>query len=72
MDRLNDNWQLLLRTDNYTEAAILRGMLEGNDIPVMVVNKQDSSYVFLGEQEIYVPAHLKSLAEGLVQGNLAN
>jgi hypothetical protein len=72
MDRMNDNWQLLLRTDNYTEAAILRGMLEGNDIPVLVVNKQDSSYVFLGEQEIYVPAHLKTLAEGLVKGNLAN
>ncbi len=69
---MNDNWQLLLRTDNYTEAAILRGMLEGNDIPVLVVNKQDSSYVFLGEQEIYVPAHLKTLAEGLVKGNLAN
>jgi hypothetical protein len=72
MDRMNDNWQLLLRTDSYTEAAILRGMLEGNDIPVLVVNKQDSSYVFLGEQEIYVPAHLKTLAEGLVKGNLAN
>lgn len=69
---MNDNWQLLLRTDSYTEAAILRGMLEGNDIPVLVVNKQDSSYVFLGEQEIYVPAHLKTLAEGLVKGNLAN
>ncbi len=67
-----DNWYLVHRSRDYTEAAILRGMLEENNIPVMVVNKQDSSYIFLGEIELYVPVHLKELALGLVAGTITN
>jgi hypothetical protein len=72
MAGLMENWFLLRKTTQYTEAAILRGMLEENHIPVVVVNKQDSSYVFLGEIEVYVPLHLKDLANGLAEGNLTN
>jgi hypothetical protein len=72
MDRLMESWYLLHRTADYTEAAILRGMLEENQVPVVVVNKQDSSYVFLGDMEIYVPAHLKDLAISLAAGTLTN
>jgi hypothetical protein len=72
MDRLMDNWYQLLRTRDYTEAAILRGMLEENNIPVVVVNKQDSSYIFLGEIELHVPMHLKELAQGLLAGTITN
>lgn len=67
-----ENWYLLLRTDKYLEAEILRGMLEENQVPVMLVNKQDSSYVFLGEIELYVPIHLKELARDLVGGSITN
>ena len=67
-----ENWYLLLRTDTYLEAEILRGMLEENQVPVMIVNKQDSSYVFLGEIELYVPVHLKELARDLVGGSITN
>jgi Putative prokaryotic signal transducing protein len=72
MAGLMENWYLLLRTDTYLEAEILRGMLEENQVPVMIVNKQDSSYVFLGEIELYVPVHLKELARGLVGGSITN
>jgi hypothetical protein len=72
MDRLMETWYLLHRTTDYAEASILRGMLEENQVPVMVVNKQDSSYVFLGEIEIYVPVHLKDLAISLAAGTLTN
>jgi hypothetical protein len=72
MAGLMENWYLLRKTTQYTEAAILRGMLEENLIPVVVVNRQDSSYVFLGEIEVYVPLHLKELARGLAEGTITN
>jgi Putative prokaryotic signal transducing protein len=72
MAGLMENWYLLLRTDKYVEAEILRGLLEENQIPVVLVNKQDSSYVFLGDIEVYVPMHFKELARDLVSGSITN
>jgi hypothetical protein len=72
MAGLMENWYLLLKTDKYLEAEIFKGMLEENQIPVVLVNKQDSSYVFLGEIELYVPAHFKELARDLVSGSITN
>jgi hypothetical protein len=72
MAGLMENWYLLLRTDKYVEAEILRGLLEENQIPVALVNKQDSSYVFLGDIEVYVPMHFKELARDLVSGSITN
>jgi hypothetical protein len=73
MDSLMDNaWFLLYTTDKYYEAEILKGLLEDNQIPVVVVNKQDSSYVFLGDIEIYVPAYLRDLSKDLLNGAINN
>jgi Putative prokaryotic signal transducing protein len=72
MDRLMENWYLLLRTDKYIDAEILRGLLEENQVPVVVVNKQDSSYIFLGEIEVYVPPQSKELARDLMSGAITN
>jgi hypothetical protein len=72
MAGLMKNWFLLLRTDKYVDAEILRGMLEENQIPVIVVNKQDSSYIFLGELEVYVPLQFRELARDIMGGTIAN
>jgi hypothetical protein len=72
MDGLMENWYLLLRTDKYTDAEILRGLLEENQIPVVLVNKQDSSYIFLGDIEIYVPLQFRELARDLMSGAITN
>jgi hypothetical protein len=72
MDSLMENWYLLLRTDKYTDAEILRGLLEENQIPVVLVNKQDSSYIFLGDIEVYVPLQFKELARDLMSGAITN
>ena len=57
---------------NLPQASIVKGMLEENNVPVMVVNKQDSSYLNFGEIEIYVPVHLKELAHHLMEQSLLN
>ncbi len=65
-------WFLLYTTRNYTEANIIKGMLEENNIQVFVLNKQDSSYLSFGEIEVYVPAELKELARTLLDNSLKN
>ena len=68
------NWVLLHKTAMYTEAAILKGKLEENNIPAQILNKQDSMYVLTlpGMHEIYVPGQLKELATGILQQVLSN
>lgn len=65
-------WILLLRTPDFTKASIIKGMLEENRIRVMLLNKQDSSYLNFGDIELYVPGHLKDLARDLMENALLN
>jgi len=66
------NWFLLLATQNLSEASIIKGMLEENSVPVLLVNKQDSSYLNFGDIELYVPSHLKDIAKHLIDQGLMN
>ncbi|TAD81743.1 MAG: hypothetical protein EAY75_17325 [Bacteroidetes bacterium] len=66
-------WHLLHSTILYTNAAIIKGLLEQNSIPVQLLNKQDSMYnVAIGHFELYVPLHFKPMAESILAGSLAN
>jgi Putative prokaryotic signal transducing protein len=62
MDGVMNNWCRIFATDKNYEAAIIKGKLEENNIPVMIFNKQDSSYIFLGEIEIHVPIRYREKA----------
>ena len=67
------NWQKIYSTRFYTEAEIVRGKLEENEIPVQLLNKQDSMYnIAIGEIEIYVPRPLMGLAKALLEDSLKN
>lgn len=66
------NWFLLYATQNLSKASIIKGMLEENSVPVLLVNKQDSSYLNFGDIELYVPSHLKDIAKHLVDQGLMN
>ena len=44
------------------KAAMVSAMLEEKDIPVNIINKQDSNYVFLGESELWIPLVFKEEA----------
>jgi Putative prokaryotic signal transducing protein len=59
-------WFKLYSTRNSAEASIIKGMLEENNIKVIILNKLDSSYINFGDIELYVPAHLKDLAKNLL------
>ena len=67
-----NQWFKIYTSANLPQASIVKGMLEENHVPVMLVNKQDSSYLNFGEIEIYVPSHLKDIATNLMQKSLLN
>ena len=65
------SWYKIYSTDSYTEANIIKGMLEENSIKAIILNKQDSNYL-LGEIELYVSVHFKDVAIYLVNNILFN
>ena len=67
-----NKWFLVYATRNLPEASIIKGMLEENQVPVMLVNKQDSNYLNFGDIELYVPVLLKDIARHLVDKGLMN
>ncbi|WP_018613730.1 DUF2007 domain-containing protein [Segetibacter koreensis] len=69
---MTEKWYLLYSTRNLPEASIIKGMLEENNVPVMILNKQDSSYLNFGDIELYVPTHLKDIARQLLEQGLSN
>ena len=44
----------LFSTDNSNQAEIIKQMLQENSISVVLLNKQDSSYLMFGFIELYV------------------
>ncbi len=65
-------WFLVYATRNLPEASIIKGMLEENQVPVMLINKQDSNYLNFGDIELYVPVLLKDIAKHLMDNGLLN
>lgn len=46
-------WECLFGSKYLYKAEILKSLLEENDIPAVIINKQDSAYLF-GDIEVYV------------------
>ena len=65
-------WQKIYATRNPAEASIVQGMLEENNVPVQVMNKQDSSYLNFGDIELFVPGPFAETAKLLVAQSLMN
>lgn len=60
------DWFQIFKTSDYAQANIIKGMLEENEVPVVILNKQDSSYLTFGYLEIYVPVALQFTAQELL------
>ena len=45
----------ILSTNNPNKAEITKQMLEENNINIVLLNKQDSSYMMFGTIELFVP-----------------
>jgi hypothetical protein len=63
---MTQDWKKVFSSSALAQSSIVMGLLNENDIPAKTLNKQDSSYVFLGEVEVYVPATYFEKAEALI------
>lgn len=52
-ESMDEHWEVIYRTSTGYKADILIALLEEVNIPGVIINKQDSSYLF-GEFEVYV------------------
>jgi len=50
---MDKDWVKIKSTANSYEAEIMKGLLQENNIEAVIINKQDSAYLF-GELELYV------------------
>lgn len=65
-------WHKLYITRNSSEANIIKGMLEQNNIPVLMMNNLDSNYLSFGYIELYVQDIFKDVAKALLDKGLMN
>ncbi len=56
----------LVSTNNPNKAEIMKQMLEENNINVVLLNKQDSSYLMFGPIELYVNTEQLNQAKDLL------
>ena len=60
------DWKKVFSSSQLASSSMVMGILNENEIPAKTLNKQDSSYVFLGEVEVYVPLDLYEKAQTLI------
>ena len=59
-------WTCVYKSNNKFDAEVVKGNLESNEIPCVLLNKQDSSYMSFGYVELHVPEEFKTAAENLI------
>lgn len=63
---MEKNWNKIYATQNFFTAEMIRQMLIDNDIPAVILNKQDSSYRF-GLIEVFVHQQNEIAAKALIE-----
>ena len=57
----------ILSTNNLNKAEIIKQMLEENNVDVVILNKQDSSYLMFGDIELYIKKEQEKQARYLLK-----
>lgn len=70
MSQENTKWVCVFKSNSRFEAQAVLGNLESSDIPCVLLNKQDSSYLSFGYVEVHVPDSYKVIAENLLNDSI--
>jgi hypothetical protein len=63
MSNQDIQWVCVFKTNRRFEAEAVKGNLESEEIPCILLNKQDSTYMAFGYVELHVPIEFKKAAE---------
>ena len=66
---INEDWVKVYSSTEIHKIEIVKAVLEDNDIPSFEINKKDSSYISIGEIELYVSAENSVLSKAIINGN---
>lgn len=64
---MEKDWVKIYRTQQEYKADILLEVLEENEIEGVIINKKDSSYVVIGDVEVYVHIDNEEKAKQIVE-----
>ena len=65
-NNMKHNWNKVFSSTNYFKIQIIKGLLSKNQIPAIIMNKQDSSYNLFGDIELYVKSQDMNNAKKLI------
>ena len=66
---MDSSWQCIYFSNQLHKIEIVRSVLNDNEIKSVVVDKRDSSYIMVGDIELYVSNEDVILAKILIQQN---
>jgi len=66
---MDKGWQLIYYSDKQHLVQIVKAVLDENGIEAFEMNKKDSSYITVGEIELYVKEEDVPLAKIIIQQN---
>jgi len=61
------DWKKIYSNNNLATAMMVTDLLIQNEVPAKLLDRQDSSYVFLGEVEVYVPNEFIHVAQTVLK-----
>jgi len=66
---INEDWVKIYSSTEIHKIEIVKAVLEDNDIQSFEINKKDSSYISIGEIELYVSSENVVLSKAIINGN---
>jgi hypothetical protein len=68
---MESGWVKIFTTNEYYQAELVKGLLLDNEIESIIVNKQDSAYLF-GEIELFVSSDFVLKAKHILSTHQQN
>jgi hypothetical protein len=53
-DQTEEQWEMIYSSPRLYQVEIMKSVLQDENIPAVIINKQDSAYIVIGEIELYV------------------
>jgi hypothetical protein len=53
-EKTDEQWEMIFSSPRLYQVEIMKSVLEDENILCVIVNKQDSAYIVIGEIELYV------------------
>ena len=51
---MDEQWEVIFSSTALYRVEMLKSLLQEENIPAVMINKQDSSYIVIGEIELYI------------------